>query len=120
MFSFKWKGDYVETQHTTYILKLHMKICNKNAIFYLDYSIVFPHNGFRQYRRALLNTEPKSVFLKLNTMINPKTLDMLQDSTFRSWSKMHLKRRKNIGSCIVKYNIVCRFFTFHPWFLMYA
>ena len=47
---------------------------------------------------------------------NPKTLDMPQDPTLRNQSKMHLNRWKNIGGCIIRCNIGCRFITFKTWF----
>lgn len=59
--------------------------------------------------RALLNNETIVQSHAKSNMVNPKTLDTLQDLTFWDQSKMHLKQRKNIGrSCIVGYNISCR------------
>jgi hypothetical protein len=62
----------------------------------------------------LVEHRSQSAVLILDPTNNTKTLDMPQDPTFWNQSKTYLKRLKNIGCCIVGYNIGCRFITSNP------
>jgi hypothetical protein len=53
---------------------------------------------------SLKRQNQSAVFLQ-NPTTNPETLHMLQDPTLQNQSKTHLNQLKNIGGCIVSYNI---------------
>jgi hypothetical protein len=61
--------------------------------------------------QSLVECWSHSTSIMPNPTTNPKTLDMPQDAKFRNQSKTHLNQRKNIGNCIIEYNIGCGFIT---------
>ena len=104
-----WREGWLILILAQYIPILRMKNLKKYIIFYLDSSVVF-------FLRLPLNNGDKVRSLMLNPTINLKTLDMLENPTLRNQSKTHLNCWKNIGSCIVGYDIGCRIVTSISWF----
>jgi hypothetical protein len=68
--------------------------------------------------RALLKLKSKCNHYA-NLMINPKTLNMPQDSMFPTSSK-RIWNDEKIGNCIIWYNIGYKFIASHLSFVMYA